>query len=85
MVVAREPILTEALEVEAQKVRSQIGRLTFGRKQGKPSITGQQVTSGFALGRRPADPNIPRTQMESGAGPTEQGDPLPVLFGHVAQ
>src|SRR5208283_1243143 len=32
-----------------------------------------------------ADPSIPRAQMESGAGPAEQGDPAAMLFGGVAE
>ena len=79
------PIVAEALEIQAQEVRGQIGRLALGRKQGEPSVTGDEMTTGVALRIGPADPTISRAQMESGAGPAEQGDPLAVFFGDVAE
>ena len=85
MVVVLLPIIAETFEVEAQEVGGQIGRLALGREQREPSITGEQMTPGVALSRRPADPSFPRAQMESGAGPAEQGDPPAVLFGDVAK
>src|SRR5271157_2098076 len=68
--VALLPVGTEALEVEAQAVGSQVGRAGFGLKQGEASVAGQQVASGLSLSIGPADPGIAGPQMESGAGPT---------------
>ena len=48
-----------------------------------PSV--QQMTRGVALRVGPADPGIPRAQMEGGAGPTQQGNPLASLLGDEAE
>jgi len=43
------------------------------------------MTTGVALRSGPADSIIPRAQMESGAGPADQGDPAAVFYGNVAE
>src|SRR6266571_8639072 len=85
MLIVLLPILTEAFEVEAQEMGGQIRRVTLGREQGKASIAGHEVTPRVALSVGPADPSITWAQMESGAGPAEQGDPSAVLFGDIAE
>ena len=85
MLIVLLPILTEAFEVEAQEMGGQVRRLTLGREDGKASIASHEVTRGVALSVGPADPSIPWAQMESGAGPAEQGDPSAVLFGDIAE
>lgn len=85
VVVLLLPIVAEAFEIQAQEVRGQIGRLTLGREQSEASVTGDEMTTGVALRIGPADPTIPRAQMESGAGPAEQSNPLAVFFGDVTK
>jgi hypothetical protein len=60
----------KALEVEAQSLGSQIGRLAFGPEQNQAGVARQQMSSGLALNVGPADPGIAGPRMESGAGPT---------------
>ena len=68
--IALLPVSTEALEVEAQAVGSQVGRAAFGREQREPGVARHQMASGLALSVGPADPGIAGPQMEGGAGPT---------------
>ena len=80
-----QPVGTQALEVQAQAVGSQVGRAAFGREQGEASVTGDQMACGLSLSVGPTDPSIAGPQMEGGAGPTQQADPLPVLLDDIAE
>jgi hypothetical protein len=66
-------------------VGSQVGRAAFGPEQREASVAGQQVASGLSLSVGPADPGIAGPQMEGGAGPTQQANPLPILLDYIAQ
>jgi len=43
------------------------------------------MACGLALRVGPADPGVARPQMESGAGPTQQADPFPVLLDDITE
>ena len=84
--VALQPVGAEALQVKAQAMGSQIGPAAFGCEQCEPSVASHhQMASGVALSVGPTDPGIAGPQMESGAGPPQQADPLPILLDDIPQ
>ena len=83
--VLLQPVGTEALEVEAQAVGSQVRRVAFGREQREASVAGHQMASGLSLSVGPPDPSIAGPQMEGGAGPTQQANPPPVFLDDIAE
>src|SRR5208337_1608830 len=80
-----QPVGTEALEVQAQAVGSQVGRVASGGEQGEASVAGDQMACGLSLSVGPTDPSVAGPQMEGGAGPTQQADPLPVLLDDIPE
>ena len=83
--VTFQPVGAEALQVKAQALGSQIGPAIFGREQREPSVASYQMACGVALSVGPTDPGIAGPQMESGAGPPQQTDPLPGLLDDLPQ
>ena len=80
-----QPVRTQALEVQAQAVGSQVRRVAFGREQGEASVAGDQMACGLSLSVGPPDPSIAGPQVEGGTGPTQQADPLPVLLDDIPE
>src|SRR5271157_685855 len=64
---------------------SQAGAAAFGREQGEASVAGDQMACGLSLRVGPPDPSVAGPQMEGGAGPAQQADPLPVLLDDIAE
>jgi len=83
--VALQPVGAEALQVKAQTMGSQVGPATFAGEQREPSVASHQMASGVALSVGPTDLGIAGPQMESGAGPPQQAEPLPVLLDDIPQ
>jgi hypothetical protein len=60
-------------------------RFGFGTQQHKSGITSHERASTFPERVRPTNPGVARTEVESGAGPTQQRDPLPVQLDHIPE
>ena len=85
MAPLRLPVGAEPAQAQAEHAGAQIGiTLAFGQDEEATVIDDEEPAAG-ALAGRPAQPVLPALEMEGGGAEGEQGDPLAVEFGDIAE
>jgi len=85
MAPLRLPIGAEAAQGQAEHARGQVGITgAFGQDEEAAVVDDKEPAAGV-LARRPPQPALAALEMEGGGAEGEQGDPLAVEFGDVAQ
>lgn len=85
MLPAFLPVRAQAAQTQPEHARGQIGEtLALGQDE-EAAVVDDHGQAPGALAGTPAEPRFPRLEMERGGAESNQGDPLAVKFGHIAQ
>jgi hypothetical protein len=75
----------EAAQGEAEDFRGEVGMALAFHEQEEAAVVSDESEAAGLLARTPADPFFPAFEFGGRAAEGEQGDPLAVDFGDVAQ
>ena len=84
MAVGLLPVVGEAGAAEGEHAAGQVGAIHAGQDE-KSGVVGHQGEAAAALGGVPAHPLLTVLEVVGGGAPAQQGHPLAIHFGHVAQ
>jgi hypothetical protein len=79
------PVGAQAPQRQTQNARGQIGMALALRPHQKPAVVDDQPEPAGALTRTPANPSLPRLEVQRRRTERQQRDPLPVDLGHIPQ
>ena len=79
------PVLGQTCQIQGHRPAGQIRILPRFPQAAEAGIVGHQMQPGPPLIVVPADPPIPAFEMVGSRRPSQQREPLPLIFGHVTQ